>query len=275
MKRIITLMDVDKSGTLNYTELADAIAKAGKQDIGAQVMIMQLELKDISRLLQKSLATDGLINVDKALVLDGPPREEEACLGREEDATSKSTCSKSRAVSLFDSSSQPPSLVALDHQLRRLGQRLTDQLHAISTEAEQEVVHLASSARQMSFLSAADSSTVPPDSARSADKISDTAGKAADTLPSLDVDKLRQRRLAGSGKPHSGRPVLIPLSKDSSTLHTSDVDKQQQHRPAANSKTRSVAPVLTPLSKETQPVRTPECWRDVARAAAASSSATE
>jgi len=244
MERMMMLMGGDKSGTLNYTEFINAIAKASKQDTGAQVMMMQLELKDVSQLIQKSLSTHGLISVDTAPVLDGhPPREEGKALLRTvgeaktaskdvyrdgfpeippDDMTDSSMCTGPLKVSLLDSS-QTPSLVALDHQLRLLGQMLTDRLHAITKEAEQEVLRLACSARQISSLNTADSSTAPPDSARSADNVSrpsGASGKAASSLPTQDVHTKQQQSSAAS-KTHSVAAVFYdsaaPLAKDSST----------------------------------------------------------
>jgi len=242
MVRMMKLVDDDKSGTLDYAEFINAIAKAGKQDIGAQVMMMQLELKDISQLIQRSLSTHGLVSVDTARVLDGHPPREEALLRTVgeaktlskdanldgfpevplDDMTDTSMCTGPLMVSLLDSS-QTPSLDALDHQLRLLAQMLTDRLHAISKEAEQEVFRLACSARQIGSLNTADSSTAQPDSARSADNVSrpgGASGKAASSLPTQDVHTQQQQSSAASNT-HSEASVLYyssaPLAKDSST----------------------------------------------------------
>jgi len=217
VERLMMLLDVDKSGTLNYHELIDAITKAGKQDIGAQVMMMQLELKDVSLLLKKSLSTVGF-SVDGAPVPDGLRTSADVnSMSKEvnldgfpaiplERVTTASVPNRSLVVSLHDRT-QSPSLIALDHQLRLMGQKLTDRLHAISAEAEQEVFRLACSARQINSLNTTDSSTAPPDSARSTDdffKLSDAAGRAALALPASDAHKKQQQQpaVAAAGRSH-------------------------------------------------------------------------
>lgn len=206
MERMMSLMDVNRSGTVSYEEFIDSIAKAGKPDLGAQVMMMSLELKEISLLLKKSLPTSGFIDVDGALVQEHWPKEEGVggvnqgkgvrhaggflpmpC-GDVTDMAMSMSMSKTSLLKGLTDSSQASSVVALDHQLRLLGQMLADRLQAISADAEEELFRLACSARRLTFLppNSDDASAALPISSDFADNLcnrSDVAGNTTLTLP--------------------------------------------------------------------------------------------
>mmetsp|Transcript_33510 Transcript_33510/g.65998 ORF Transcript_33510/g.65998 Transcript_33510/m.65998 type:complete len:282 (-) Transcript_33510:205-1050(-) len=219
MKRMMCLMDSDKSGKLSYDELIDFIAKAGKHDIGAQIIMMQLELNEISGLLKNGLSPpnmSGMVTVDKSL--PRPTTREQKVLslraaaeanGRGNPVTPTTVSptdvdgfppiptedvtpmlvSKMPVVVSFEAGSQTPETATLDLQLQRLGQMLANRLQtmqAIAAEAEQEVVRLACSARQFSSLNTSNASAASAGSVGSADnlhKSSDGAGNAVTSMP--------------------------------------------------------------------------------------------
>lgn len=188
MERMMSLMDVDDSGSLSYGELVDCIAKAGRHDIAATTMMMQLELKEIRLLLKNLESAQNMrrsATVDRATMLEDRPNDKAF---RKKTDKANTTGGKGVGVgqqlsprlsqhsrpplhpgdvSLTDAF-QPPSLAVLDHQLQLLGQVLTDRLQTIATEAEQEVVRLVCSVRQLNSTNEAGASTAPTGSAGSA-----------------------------------------------------------------------------------------------------------
>merc|ERR1712137_1150402 len=77
----MSLMDADKSGTLSYKEFIDSVAMAGKPDVGAQLMMMQLEMKEISMLLKTSDPSRSMsrsVAVDEAFMQERLRKEQES-----------------------------------------------------------------------------------------------------------------------------------------------------------------------------------------------------
>eukprot|EP00419_Tripos_fusus_P052489 CAMPEP_0172804312 /NCGR_PEP_ID=MMETSP1075-20121228/5085_1 /TAXON_ID=2916 /ORGANISM="Ceratium fusus, Strain PA161109" /LENGTH=603 /DNA_ID=CAMNT_0013642873 /DNA_START=279 /DNA_END=2090 /DNA_ORIENTATION=+ len=56
IERMFVLMDTDKSGSLSYHEFIESIIKAEEQDVRIQLMMMKLELAEVSWLLRTNLA---------------------------------------------------------------------------------------------------------------------------------------------------------------------------------------------------------------------------
>jgi len=59
IERMFVLMDADKSGSLSYQEFIESIIKAEEQDVRIQLMMMKLELAEVSWLLRANL---GLVS---------------------------------------------------------------------------------------------------------------------------------------------------------------------------------------------------------------------
>merc|ERR1712032_1460048 len=56
IERMFVLMDADKSGSLSYQEFIESLVKASEQDVRMQLMMMKLELAEVSWLLRSNLA---------------------------------------------------------------------------------------------------------------------------------------------------------------------------------------------------------------------------
>merc|ERR1712032_304928 len=56
IERLFVLMDADKSGSLSYQEFIESLVKASEQDVRMQLMMMKLELAEVSWLLRSNLA---------------------------------------------------------------------------------------------------------------------------------------------------------------------------------------------------------------------------
>lgn len=151
LARMFTLMDADHSGNLDYSEFVEAISKAEEQDVRVQMMILKLQVAELSWKFDQCMAGGILPKTAK--------KDEAECGEEDSEKTEKKSSGESRRKKRekekekdrVKSENTTDLAVGLERELSALHMELVQKLEALSQDAANQVSVLLEQTKALSI----------------------------------------------------------------------------------------------------------------------------